>query len=53
MYSFNTQHLLYSTSSKKGLPGKCCNPGTLINTIALWEAAPKDEEKEHSKMIHF
>jgi hypothetical protein len=45
--------LLYSTKLKKGLPEKCCNPGTLINTIALFEAAPKDEEKEHSKGFIF
>jgi hypothetical protein len=45
--------LLYSTSSKKGLPEKCCNPGTLIHTIALLEAAPKDEEKTTLQMIHF
>jgi len=45
----HSTHLLYSTKLKKGLPEKCCNPGTLINTIALFEAAPKDEEKEHSK----
>jgi hypothetical protein len=35
------------------LPEKCCNPGTLIHTIALLEAAPKDEEKRTLQMIHF
>jgi hypothetical protein len=30
---------------KKGLLEKCCNLGTFINIIALFEAAPKDEIK--------
>lgn len=48
MYSFNTQHLLYSTSSKKELPEKCCNPGTLINTKLLYSKQPQKTRKKNT-----